>query len=321
MIKFAIRRFLTMIPQIIILSLLVFLLAQAMPGDALTGQIDPNVSPEVIAAQREALGLNNPWYIQYRDWVSGILQGDFGRSFQRQLPVTEVIGQRLYNTIWLSFFTIVLIYAIAIPLGVISGRYNDTWKDRIITTYTYIGFGIPIFIFSLLMIYLFGFYLRWFPTSGSVSPGVTSADGFAYLLSRLRHMILPALSVALISTVGTVQFLRGEIIDTKHKEFIITARAKGASERRVYNKHIFRNSLLPIASFLGFELAFLIGGAVIVESIFGYPGMGELFLTSIMTRDSSVMTALILLSGVIMIVSAFISDILLMIVDPRIEIK
>ena len=321
MLKFTIRRFLAMIPQIILLSFVVFLVAQAMPGDALTGRIDPNISPEVIEIQREALGLNNPWYIQYRDWVSGIFRGDFGRSFRFQMPAIEIIGQRLYNTVWLALFTMILTYGIGIPLGVISGRHHDTWKDRIITAYTYLGFGLPIFVFALLMIYLFGFNLGWFPTGGSIAPGLTSADGMAYILSRIRHMILPGFSVAFISTVGIVQYLRGEIVDTEQKEFTITARAKGATENRVYNKHILRNSVLPIASFLGFEIAILIGGSVITETIFSYPGMGELFVTSITSRDFTVMTALILLTGVTTIVSAFISDVLLMMVDPRIDIK
>ena len=309
-----------MIPQIMILSVLVFLLAQVMPGDALTGLIDPNLDPATIEAQREALGLNNPWYVQYWDWVLGIFQGDFGQSFRFRIPVTEVIGQRMYNTILLSFVTLILTYLIAIPLGVISGRYHDTWKDRLITAYTYLGFAAPLFIFALLMLYVFGFNLGWFPTSGSVAPGMTPG-GIDYVISRLRHLMLPAISMALITTVGTVQYLRSEIIDIEQKEFIVTARAKGASEKRVYNKHVFRNSLLPIGSFLGFEIAGLLGGTIFIESIFSFSGMGELFLSSITGRDFTVMTALVLLFGVTNIVGALLSDVILMLVDPRIRIK
>lgn len=318
--KFIIRRFLLMIPQIFFLSLLVFILAQAMPGDALTGLIDPNIDPIAIENLREQMGLNNPWYIQYYDWITGMFQGDFGQSFRFRMPVLELIGQRMQNTILLSILTLVFTYLIAIPLGVISGRYHDTWKDRLITAYTYLGFAAPLFIFALLMLYMFGFTLGWFPTSGSVAPGMTPG-GLDYVWNRLYHMILPALSMALITTVSTVQYLRNEIVDIEQKDFVITARAKGASEKRVYNKHIFRNSLLPIASFLGFEIVGLLGGTIFIESIFGYPGMGELFLSSITTRDFSVMTVIVLIYGIASIVGALLSDIILMFVDPRITIE
>jgi len=309
-----------MIPQIMVLSFIVFLLAQAMPGDALTGLIDPNIDPMTIELQRERLGLNDPWYVQYFNWITGVVQGDFGQSFRFKMPVTELIGQRLNNTIALSFLTLVFTYIIAIPLGVISGRYHDTWKDRLITTYTYLGFAAPLFTFALLMLYLFGFNLGWFPTSGSVAPGM-EPGGVDYTLSRIYHMLLPALSIALITTVATVQYLRSEIIDIEQKDFVITARAKGASEKRVYNKHIFRNSLLPIASFLGFEIVALLGGTIFVETIFSYPGMGDLFINSILARDFSVMTALVLLYGIAAVIGALLSDIILMFVDPRIRIK
>ena len=318
--KFIVRRVLLMIPQIFLLSLLVFLLAQAMPGDALSGLIDPNIDPMAIEALREQMGLNNPWYVQYYDWITGMFQGDFGQSFRFKMPVLELIGQRMQNTILLSFLTLFLTYLIAIPLGVISGRYHDTWKDRLITAYTYVGFAAPLFIFSLLMLYLFGFTLGWFPTSGSVAPGMTPG-GFDYIWNRLYHMILPALSMALITTVSTVQYLRNEIVDIEQKDFVITARAKGASEKRVYNKHIFRNSLLPITSFLGFEIVSLLGGTIFIENIFSYPGMGELFLTSITSRDFSVMTVLVLIYGIAAIIGALLSDIILMFVDPRITIE
>ncbi|MDQ0429056.1 peptide/nickel transport system permease protein [Planomicrobium stackebrandtii] len=318
--KLIVRRTLITIPQIIVLSILVFILAQAMPGDALTGLIDPNIDPATIEAMRERLGLNNPWYVQYVDWVKGVLQGDFGQSFRFKMPVSELIGERMINTLWLSLATLILTYLIAIPLGIISGRFNDTWLDRAITGYTYIGFAAPLFIFALVMLFIFGFQLGWFPTSGSVAPG-TEPGTFAYFISKLNHLLLPALSMALITTVSTVQYLRSEIIDTKQKDFIVTARAKGSSESRVYNRHVLRNSLLPIAAFFGYEITGLIGGTIFIENIFGYPGMGELFLSSISLRDYSVMTALVLLFGLAAIIGALLSDIILSLVDPRIRIK
>lgn len=317
--KFSVRRMIIMIPQLILLSLLIFLMAQMMPGDALTGLIDPNIDPEALEKQREKLGLNNPWHVQYADWVSGVVQGDFGMSTRFKMPVTDLMMDRMINTFWLSLATLIITYIIAIPLGIISGRYNDSWADQLITGYTYIGFGTPLFIFGLLMVWIFGFYFGWFPTGGSVAPGAGS--GLDYVLSKLNHLLLPAISMSLIATVNTVQYLRNDIIDTKQKDFILTARSKGAPESRVYNRHILRNSLLPIAAFFGYELTGLIAGTVFIESIFSYPGMGQLFLESITLRDYSVVTSVTLLFGVAAVLGALISDIILSLIDPRIRIK
>ncbi|MDO6451478.1 oligopeptide ABC transporter permease, partial [Oceanobacillus profundus] len=290
------------------------------PGDALTGLIDPNIDPAAIEEQRERLGLNNPWYVQYSDWVKGVVQGDLGQSFRYKMPVSDLIEQRMINTFWLSLLTLIFTYAMAIPLGIISGRWNDTWLDRAITGYTYIGFAAPLFITALLMVWVFGFHFGWFPTGGSVAPGLTPGT-FEYFISKLQHLLLPAFSMAVITTVSTVQYLRSEIIDTKQKDFIVTARAKGAPESRVYNRHIFRNSLLPIAAFFGYEISGLIGGSIFIESIFSFPGMGQLFLDSVLLRDYSVVTSVVLIFGIAAILGALLSDIILSIVDPRIRIK
>ncbi|GGN51455.1 oligopeptide ABC transporter permease [Oceanobacillus indicireducens] len=318
--KFIVRRLLITFPQIVLLSILIFLMSQFMPGDALTGMLDPNVDQSTIQEQRERMGLNDPWHIKYANWVSGLVQGDLGQSFRFKMDVSELISQRMENTLLLGIVTLIFTYLIAIPLGITSGRYNDTLLDQAITGYTYVGFATPLFIFGLVMLFIFGYQLGWFPTSGSVGPGMVPGT-LDYWISKLKHVMLPALSMALIQTVSTVQYLRSEIVDTKQKDFIITARAKGASESRVYNRHIFRNSLLPIAAFIGWEITTLIVGTVFIEQIFGYPGMGLLFLESINMRDYSVVTALVLLFGIAQILGTLLSDIILSIVDPRIRIK
>ncbi|WP_042144048.1 oligopeptide ABC transporter permease [Paucisalibacillus sp. EB02] len=318
--KFSVRRILIMIPQLFVLSLLIFVLAKMMPGDALSGQIDPNIDPERIEELRIEMGWYDPWHEQYASWVGGVMKGDFGMSFRFKMPVTELIGQRIVNSFWLSVATLILTYLIAIPLGITSGRYNDTFRDQLITGYSYVGFATPLFIFALVMLWIFGFQLQWFPTSGSVEPGMQPGT-FDYFMSKFYHLLLPALSMALITTFSTILYLRNEIIDTKQKDFILLARSKGASESRVYNQHIFRNSLLPIAAFFGFEITGLIGGSIFIENIFGYPGMGQLLIESISLRDFSVVTATTLLFGVASILGALISDIILSLVDPRIRIK
>ncbi|HDR4419840.1 TPA: ABC transporter permease [Bacillus cereus] len=318
--KFILRRILVMIPQLFVLSILVFALAKAMPGDALTGRaMDPSADPKVIEEQRERLGLNDPIPTQYVRWIKNVAQGDFGVSTIHKIQVTDLLGERLGNTITLSLAILILTYLIAIPLGVISGRWNNSWMDRIITLYNYLGYATPLFIFALIMLFVFGFQLALFPTGGSVDPQVTDGT-FAYYMSKLNHLLLPTICGALIGTVSTVQYLRSEIIDTKIKDFVRTARAKGVPESRIYSRHILRNSFLPIAAFLGYEITGLIGGSIFLESIFSYPGLGQLFMQSITQRDFSVITSLVMLTGFATLLGTLLSDIILSIVDPRIRI-
>ncbi|MED0971945.1 oligopeptide ABC transporter permease [Bacillus paramycoides] len=319
--KFILRRILIMIPQLFILSVLVFLLAKAMPGDALTGaeMANPKSDPKVLEEQREKLGLNDPVTTQYVRWIKNAVQGDFGVSYAHKMQVTDLIGERLGNTILLAIVILILTYIIAIPLGVISGRWNDTWGDRLITLYNYLGFATPLFIFGLIMLFLFGFQFPIFPTGGSVDPQVETGT-LAYYMSKFNHILLPALSGALIATVGTVQYLRSEIIDTKHKDFVRTVRAKGVPESKVYSRHILRNSFLPIAAFLGYEITGLVTGALFLENIFSYPGIGQLFIQSMGQRDFSVVTAIVLFTGFATLLGTLLSDIILSIVDPRIRI-
>ncbi len=319
--KFIVRRLLMMIPQLFILSVLVFMMAKAMPGDALTGrQIDPRANPQVIEQQREEMGLNDPWNEQYIRWVQNIAKGDWGISYTFKVNVTDVIENRIWNTVNLALLTLLFTYLIAIPLGVISGRYSDSWIDKAITGYTYLGFATPMFIFAMLMLFVFGFGLDLFPTGGSVSPKVEEGT-LAYAISKLNHMILPAFSMALISTTSIIQYLRSEIIDHKRKDFVRTAKSKGVPEAKIYSQHILRNSFLPIAAFLGYEITGLIGGAVIIETIFSYPGIGQLFLSSVHARDFSIVTALVMMTGFATLLGTLLSDIILSVVDPRIRIE
>lgn len=316
--KTILRRLLMMIPQIIILSIIAFAFAKLMPGDPFTGMIDPSIDPAIIEQKRIAAGYYDPIHIQYFRWIGNVLQGDFGQSFVFKQPVLSIIMERLNNTIWLSLFTMILTYLIALPLGMIAGRYQNSIADRIIVVYNFLTYSTPVFIFAILLLWLFGFSLGWFPTRGSVDSGL---EGIQMLFSRLHHMILPALTMAILSTTSTIQYLRTGIIDAKGQDYVRTARAKGVPEKIVYNRHIFRNSILPIASYMGYELTGLIGGSVFIESIFTYPGMGQLFITSLSGRDYSVILALILIFGFATLLGTLLSDIIMSIVDPRIRVK
>ena len=318
--KTILRRVLLMLPQIFILSVLAFLIAKMMPGDPFTGLITPETDPNTIEALRVKSGFYDPLPVQYWNWISKAFRGDFGQSYTYKYEVTKLIGERIGNTVWLSLLTLILTYLIALPLGMIAGRYQNSWADKAIVVYTFITYSIPVFVFALVLLWLFGYTLGWFPTRGSVDSDVV-AGTLGYYVNKFHHMILPAFTMAILSTTGTIQYLRTGVIDAKSQDYVRTARAKGVPENVVFNRHIFRNSILPIAAFLGYEFTGLIGGSVFIENIFSYPGMGNLFVTSILGRDYSVILALLLLFGTATLLGTLLSDIIMSIVDPRVRVQ
>ena len=318
--KTILRRVLLMLPQIFILSVLAFLIAKMMPGDPFTGLITPETDPNTIEALRVKAGFYDPLPVQYWNWISKAFRGDFGQSYTYKYEVTKLIGERIGNTVWLSLLTLILTYLIALPLGMIAGRFQNSWADKAIVVYTFITYSIPVFVFALILLWLFGYTLGWFPTRGSVDSDVV-AGTMGYYVNKFHHMILPAFTMAILSTTGTIQYLRTGVIDAKSQDYVRTARAKGVPENVVFNRHIFRNSILPIAAFLGYEFTGLIGGSVFIENIFSYPGMGNLFVTSIQGRDYSVILALLLLFGTATLLGTLLSDIIMSIVDPRVRVQ
>lgn len=318
--KTIVRRVLLMIPQLFILSIIVFILAKLMPGDPLTGLISPKVDPNMIEQLRIKAGYYDPWYIQYVRWMKNALQGDFGMSYNYKLPVTQVLGPRAVNTFALSLLSLVIMYVFSIPIAIIAGKRQGSRFDKAVVFSNFLVFAIPSFVMYLFFILIFGYKLKIFPTIGSVNAALAKGS-FAYYMSKLYHMIMPAICIAIISSVGTIQYLRNEVIDAKSQEYVKTARSKGVPMKKVYSRHIFRNSLLPIAAFFGFQISGLLGGSVIAESIFNFQGMGKFFLEAINSRDYSVVTTLILLFGFLSLLGSLISDITMSIVDPRIRIE
>ncbi|MBF0805790.1 MULTISPECIES: oligopeptide ABC transporter permease [unclassified Streptococcus] len=318
--KVIIRRFLIMIPQLLLLSIIVFALAKLMPGDPFSGLAEnPKISPEQIELIRQRSGFYKPWYEQYYIWLNNFLHGDFGLSYITGKSVGTVIGERIFNTLNLSLFTLIVTYLIAIPLGMYSGRYQNSKLDKFVGVYSFLAIAIPSFVLYLFMILIFGFQLSWFPTSGSVDIGLEPGT-LSYYLNKLYHLVLPGTTIALLSAVTTIQYLRNEVIEAKQSDYVKTARAKGVPIGKIYSDHIFRNSLLPIAAFFGFTITGLFSGAIIAETIFGYPGMGQLFVQSMESRDYSVVVALMLFSGFLTLVGSALSDIIMAIVDPRIKL-
>lgn len=317
--KTILRRVLLMIPQIIILSLLVFFLAKLMPGDPFSGKITPQTDPKTIEQLKQQLGLNDPPMVQYVHWVQNVFKGDFGKSYVYERPVISLIGERATNTLWLSLLTTILTYAVAIPLGLMAGKHEGKWPDRVIAFYNFITNAVPPFAIYLILLILFSFILKIFPSTGTVS--ATAHGFFPIIISRLYHMILPAIAMTLSGTTGIVQYLRSGIIDNTKEDYVRTARAKGVPEKAIFRKHILRNSFLPIASSIGLTITGLLGGSLVAESIFSYPGMGQLFLQSVTSRDYSVMITLTLMYGILTLIGTLLSDIIMSIVDPRIRIQ
>jgi len=334
MFKTIVRRFLILIPQLIALSLLIFILASIMPGDALRGIITPDMPQALIDQLRLQHGLDDSWYVQYWNWISGIiLEGDFGRSIaNNSIPVIDIIGDRIHNTVRLSMLTTFFTYLLAIPLGLLAGRKNGKPVDKVIMIYTFIALSMPTVVLSVVHLLLYGFGVTFevfgsvintgiFPITGSIDPRAAGVGGLTAIMSRLHHLFLPAITLALISTTGIIYFLRSEIVDYETSDFVLTARAKGVPEGKIYTGHILRNAFLPVAGGMGTIIVTLFSGSIFIETVFSYPGMGQLFISSITGRDFPVVNVLVMFFAILSAVSMLISDIIISIIDPRIRIK
>jgi peptide/nickel transport system permease protein len=320
MLQYSLRRILGMIPLLLLISLVVFSLAKMMPGDPFAGEIDPsNTNPQYIEEMREKLGYNDPILVQYGRWVSKFVQGDFGKSTVYKKPAADLIAQRIPNTLFLAVVSLILTYVCAFIMGMFAGRKPYSAGDNLIAGYNYLALAIPSFVAGIVAIYFFSFQLGWFPFSGSVKVGLEEGT-WAYYQSKLHHVLLPALVLGLMGTASYTQFLRNDIIDNSRKDFVRTARAKGTKESTIYNKHILRNSIIPLVTFLGFDIATLISGAVITETIFTYPGIGSLFLESVTRRDYAVMMSITMLLSFLTLFGNLVADLLYGIVDPRIRL-
>ena len=317
--KTILRRVLIMIPELVILSVIVFIISKQLPGDPFTGSISPKTSPEQLHHLMKINGLYDPWYQQYWNWIIHLFHGNLGTSYEYQEPVSTLIASRAVNTFWLALLTMVMTYAIGLPLGLYAGRHEGKLQDTLVRIYSYMTMSIPFFVVLVLGCWIFGYDLNIFPTAGSVSP--TAGGLFPVLFSRIYHMILPATLGALFATSGITQYLRSGVVDAKNSNYVKTAKAKGVSMKNIYRHHILRNALLPIAAFAGYSITGLLGGSLFTEQIFSYPGMGLLFLNAVNYRDYTVMTALVLLYGFLSLLGTLLSDIALSVIDPRIRVK
>ncbi|MBK0040372.1 MULTISPECIES: ABC transporter permease [Leuconostoc] len=315
------RRVLIMIPQLFLVSILIFMLAQLMPGDPFYGNLNPNSDPATIARMRHAAGLDQPLYQQYIHWIDRVFHGDLGTSYavNKGWTVTRIIASRLWPTISMGIIAAILTYVFAISEALLSARHENKTIDRILMVWNTITSAVPSFVFYFLMMILFVYLIPIFPASGTgIDDSQTVMTSF---FSNLRYAFLPALTIALFSTNSIFQYLRSNLLDQQAQDYVRTARAKGVTIKDVFRKHILRNAFLPIASGIGYSITGVLGGAMFAETIFGYPGIGALFVQALTSRDYTVITAVMLLQGFLALLGGLLSDVISAWVDPRIRVK
>lgn len=321
MTTFLLRRLLTLIPLLLGISLLVFLLMHLAPGDFLDQmRASPDADAETIALLEAQFGLDRPWYAQYWLWLTQALTLNFGESLAYKIPVFDLIGQRVAATMLLSFTSIAFAWCIAIPLGVLAAIYKDSIFDRIAAFFAYFALSIPEFFLAILAVY-FAATTGLLPTGGLTSIDSEFMTSGARLLDMAYHLILPTIVLGIGSVAGMMRILRANFIDYMQAEFATTARAKGLSERVVMFRHVLRNAINPLITSLGFAFSSLLSGAVLVENIMNYPGLGRLLFEAIQTQDQFVVLAGVVIGCVMLLLGNTLADLLLAWSDPRIQLE
>lgn len=321
MLSFIIRRLFSLIFLLLGITLLVFLLMQLAPGDFLTTKsMARDVSDEYIAELRQEYGIGESWLKQYALWLGQVVQGNLGYSFAYNTPVTDLIGQRVLATFLLSLTSILFAWIIAIPLGVLAAIYKDSIWDRISSTMAYAALSIPEFFLALLAIYLAA-RTGWFPMGGATSIEYDYMPFWAQVGDRMYHLILPTIVLGIGSIASIMRIMRANFLDQIRAEYVNTARAKGIEEGVVMFKHVLRNAINPLISAFGFSFSSLLSGALLVENVMNYPGLGRLIYQSFLSEDLYVVLASIMLSCTMLVIGNLLADILLAWSDPRIRLE
>lgn len=308
-----------MIPLLLGISLISFFIIQLAPGDFLSQQaLNPQVSAERIAQERARFGLDEPTYLQYLIWLKNILRLDFGYSFAYRLPVFTLIKNRLYNTFILSLSAMIFTWALSIPLGIISAVKQYSWLDKLISVFAFLGLAIPNFFFALLLLYM-AMKSGWFPVGGMYSINYESLSLGGRIWDRIYHLILPTIVLGTAGMAGLVRQMRGNLLDYLKADFIITARAKGLSERVVILKHAVRNAANPMITLFGFALPGLLSGAALTEIVMSWPGLGRLMLEAVLKMDLYLVMGSLIMGAVLLILGNLVADLMLAWVDPRIR--
>lgn len=340
--RYIIQRILTAIPLLFLISIIVFFGLRLSGADPI-GYIanDPRVSAQDRAMLRARLGLNDPIPLQYLSWLIGdnwiqrdvngdgipdeygkqygILRGDLGDSVQKHRPVVEVVGDALPNTLLLGLTAYVVTIVLALAIGIFAALHQYSWADNIITAGSFITFSMPIFFIALLSVQVFAVQAKKMGIPYLPVQGMYDVRGNRTLDDLIKHMILPVMSIAAISIAGYSRYIRATMLEVINSDYVRTARSKGLSERRITYLHAFKNASLPIVTLIGLELPFVLAGAVVTETIFSWPGMGHLFITSLSPVDPPVIMVFVLLVAVAVVFSQLITDVIYAWIDPRIR--
>ncbi|MFA6055783.1 MAG: ABC transporter permease [Thermodesulfovibrionales bacterium] len=332
MIRYLLKRVLEMVPTLFGITLISFLILHLAPGkptDVLS-DFNPKITPEARERLEKMYNLDKPIVVQYGLWLKKIVKLDFGESFSTdRRPVLDKIwdrkqplpDRRLFITFMLNLITMVIILSIAIPLGISSATHQYSLYDKLTTTFVFLGFAMPSFWLALLLMIFFGIHLDLLPLSGLKSMNYDSLSLFGKILDRINHLILPVFVSAFTGLAGDSRYMRSSMLEVIKQDYITVARAKGLPEKKVIYSHALKNAILPLITLIGLSVPGLIGGSVIMESIFGIPGMGQMFFMSVMTRDYPMVMSLLTIGGVLTLAGNLLADIGYMLADPRIRAK
>jgi peptide/nickel transport system permease protein len=314
--SYILRRCAMTVPVLFGVTVIVFLVISLVPGDPAKAILGTFATPENMAQVRHDLGLDQPLPVQYLIWIEHVLRGDLGRSYILHKPVLDEVLERLFPTLLLAGTALVLASLFGVLLGIAAAVRQNEWQDKLITIVVLIGISIPSFWLGILMIFWFGVRLAWLPVGG-----MHEMFGGGGLLDTLRHLVLPATALAAVAGAVLVRLTRGAMLEIMRQDYIRTARAKGLSERRVIYRHAFRNAIVGIIPIVGLEAGYVLGGAVYIETVFQWPGVGRMLVSAISTRD------IILVQGGVLIVAAayvalnLLADIAQSVLDPRIRVS
>lgn len=339
MISFIVRRLITLVPMLLGIALLVFLLMYLAPGDFLTqARADREISREFIEQMEKEFGLDRPWYVQYGLWLKNIfpvrwneaaegnfwekleLGSDFGYSWTYKVPVTELLAQRIPATVLLSITSLLFGWGIAIPLGVLAAIHKDSIFDRLSALCAYAALSIPEFFLALLAVF-FAAVTGWFPIGGLTSIDHEFMSPAGKLLDYAHHLVLPTIVLGAGMVAGMMRIMRANFLDYMRAEFVDTARAKGLPEGRVMFKHVLRNAINPLITAFGFAFSTLLSGALLVENVMNYPGLGQLIFQAFLRQDQFVVLAAVLMSALMLMLGNLLADLLLAWSDPRIRLE
>ncbi|OGO66185.1 MAG: diguanylate cyclase [Chloroflexi bacterium RBG_19FT_COMBO_50_10] len=322
MARYALRRVLQSIPIIFILSILLFAMVRAAPGGPLsTAYRNPNVTKAQIELLKKQLGLDQPLPVQYARWLGDMLRGDMGDSIKFRRPVSEMIAERIPNTLILVGVSFLVTLIIALPVGILSARKPYSLFDYIATTLTFIGQSVPVYWLGLALILVFYVAIQNPYTGDPLFPagGMRTIGGESSLSDLAWHLVLPVTALSASWAAWYSRFLRSSLMDVLHEDYIRTARAKGAADRVVYYKHALSNAILPLVTLIGLDLPSLFAGALFIETIFAWPGMGRLFWDAARGRDYPVLLAVVMIDAVIIIICNILADLFYGVLDPRVK--